>query len=61
MWHWRRIEISWTDSLKTYYESQGGNQYPTYKKRREGNWIRHIWRGNCHLKHIIEVKTEENI
>jgi hypothetical protein len=27
--------------------------------RRKANWIGHIWRRNCLLKHIIEGKTEE--
>jgi len=27
-------------------------------KRRKANWIDHFLRGNCVLKHVIEVKTE---
>jgi hypothetical protein len=27
-------------------------------KRRKANWIGHILRRNCHLKHVTEGKTE---
>jgi hypothetical protein len=27
-------------------------------KRRKANWIGHILRGNCFLKHVIEGKIE---
>jgi hypothetical protein len=30
-------------------------------KRRKANWIGHILRGNCLLKHVIEGKLEERI
>jgi hypothetical protein len=30
-------------------------------KGRKANWIGHIWRGNCLLKHINEGKIEESI
>jgi hypothetical protein len=30
-------------------------------KRREGNWIGHILRRNCLLKHVIEGKLEGRI
>jgi len=30
-------------------------------KRRKANWIGHIWRGNCLLKHVIEGKKEGRI
>ena len=33
-------------------------KHPTYKKLRESNWIGHILRGNCRLKHIMEEKME---
>ena len=39
-------------------ESQGGEEYPTYNKNDEGNWIGHILCRNCLLKHVIEGKTE---
>jgi len=30
-------------------------------KRRKANWIGHIVRGNCFLKHVIEGKIEGRI
>jgi hypothetical protein len=30
-------------------------------KRRKANWIGHIWRRNCLLKHVIEGKLEGRI
>jgi hypothetical protein len=41
--------------------SQGGEEYPTYKKIRKANWIGHILRRNCLLKHVIEGKIEGTI
>jgi hypothetical protein len=65
MWCWRRVEkISWTDRV--------GNEevLPRVKeernilhtvKRRKDNWIGHILRRNCLLKHVIEGKMEGGI
>jgi len=36
--------------------SQEGDEYPT--KRIKANWIGHILRRNCLLKHVIEGKIE---
>ena len=30
-------------------------------KRREGDWIGHILRGNCFLKHVVEGKIEGTV
>jgi hypothetical protein len=30
-------------------------------KRRQANWIGHIWRCNCLLEHVIERKTERKV
>jgi hypothetical protein len=30
-------------------------------ERRNADWIGHIWRRNCPIKHIIEGKVEERI
>jgi hypothetical protein len=38
----------------------GGEEYPTYNKKK-ANWIGHILRRNCLLKHAIEGKLEERI
>jgi hypothetical protein len=35
-------------------KSQVEEEYPTYTKRRKGNWIGHILRRNCLLKHVIK-------
>jgi hypothetical protein len=60
MWCWRRMEkISWTD--------RGSNEAVLHSlkeernilhtiRRRKANWIGHILRRNCLLKHIIEGK-----
>jgi hypothetical protein len=55
------MEISWTDRVRNEEvfidKSQGGEEYPAYKKkRRKANWIDHILRRNCLLKHVIEGK-----
>jgi hypothetical protein len=65
MWCWRRKEkISWTDRvtnkavLHTVREQR--NILHTVK-RRKANWIGHILRRNCLLKHVIEGKVERRI
>ena len=54
------MEISWTDRMKRegVLHSQGGEEYPTYNKKRKANWIGHILHKNCLLKHVIEGKIE---
>jgi hypothetical protein len=42
-------------------QSQGGEEYPTYIKRRKANWIGHTLRRNCLLKHVIVGKLEGRI
>jgi hypothetical protein len=39
---------------------KGGEECPTYS-RRKANWISHILRRNCLLKHIIEGKIRGRI
>jgi hypothetical protein len=38
MWCWRRMEISWTESVinEEVLQSQGGKEYPTYNKKKKG-------------------------
>jgi hypothetical protein len=53
----RRMEkISWTDLVKTKYwiESRERGIIVLTVNRRKANWIGHILRGNCLLKHGIE-------
>jgi len=64
MWCWRKTEkISWTDCVRNWSvtKSQVEEEYPTYSKRRKGNWIGHILRRNFLLKHVIEEKIEGRI
>jgi hypothetical protein len=49
------------EKWRSITQSQGGQEYPTYKKRRKANWIGHILRRNCLLKHVIEGKLEGRI
>jgi hypothetical protein len=61
MWCWRRMEISWTDSVRNEGVLRGvkaeRNMLQT-TKRRKINCIGHILRRNCLLKHVIEGKME---
>jgi hypothetical protein len=57
---WRMMEISWTDRVKNgkalRRAKEEGNILDT-TKRRKVNWISHILRRNCHLKHVFEGKV----
>ena len=60
MLFWRRMEkISWTDLVRNEEVLQrvkeGRNILQTMK-RMKANWICHILRRNCLLKHIVEGK-----
>jgi hypothetical protein len=61
MWYWRKIKISWTDRVRneevllTVMDERNTQQ--TIKKRK-ANWIGHILRRNCLLKHGIKGKIE---
>ena len=59
---WRRLAISWTDRVKNEKVLQivkdETDMQHTLKIER-ANWIGHILRMNCPLKHIIEGKIEE--
>jgi hypothetical protein len=62
LWCWRRMEkISWTDSVRNEEVlrrvKEERNILHTVK-RRKANWIGHILRRNCLLKHGIEGKLE---
>jgi hypothetical protein len=64
MWCWRRMEISWTDRVRNeevlHIVKEERNILHTIK-RRKANWIGHILRRNCLLKHVIEGKIEGRI
>jgi hypothetical protein len=62
MWCWRRMEkISWTDRVRNeevLHRGKKERNIPHTIKRRKANWIGHILRRNCLLKHVIEGKLE---
>jgi hypothetical protein len=65
MWCWRRMEkISWPDRVRNeevlHRVKEERNILHTIK-RRKTNWIGHILRRNCLLKHVIEGKLEESL
>jgi hypothetical protein len=65
MWCWRRMEkISWTDRVRNeevlHRVKEERNILHTIK-RIKANWIGHILRRNCLLKHVIEGKLERRI
>jgi hypothetical protein len=57
-------KISWTDRVRNeevlHRVLEERNIVHTIK-RRKANWIGHILRGNCLLKHVIEGKLEGRI
>jgi hypothetical protein len=65
MWCWRRLEkISWTDRVRNEDVLQRVKEERNILhtiKRRKANWIGHILRRNCLLKHMIEGKLEGRI
>jgi hypothetical protein len=65
IWCWRRMEkISWTDRVRNeeVLHRVKEERYIVHTiKRRKANWIGHILRTNCLLKHVIEGKLEGRI
>jgi hypothetical protein len=62
MWCWRRMEkIRWIDRVRNeevlHRVKEERNILHTIK-RRKANWLGHILRRNCLLKHVIEEKLE---
>ena len=60
-WRWRRMEeISWTDHVgkEILHRVKEERDIVQTIKRREGNWIGHIFCRNCHRKHVIEGKID---
>jgi hypothetical protein len=55
------MEISWTDRVKyeeVLHRVKEEMNFLHTIKRRKANWIGHILRRNCLLKHVIEGKLE---
>jgi hypothetical protein len=52
IWRWRGMENYYKESRRKK------NSLPTIK-RRKANWIGHILRRNCLLKHVTEGKVKE--
>jgi hypothetical protein len=64
MWSWRRKKISWIDRARNEEEShrvKGKSNILYTTKGRKANWIGHILRRNCLLRHITEGKIEGRI
>jgi hypothetical protein len=62
IWCWRRMQkISWTDRVRNeevlHRVKEERNILHTIR-RRKANWIGHILRKNCLLKHVIEGNLE---
>jgi hypothetical protein len=57
-------KISWTDHVRNEKVLRGVKEERNIihtVKRRKADWIGHILRRNCLLKHIIERKIKERI
>jgi hypothetical protein len=64
MWCRRRMEISWTDSVRNeevLHRDKEERNILNAIKRRKANWIAHILRRNCLLKHVIEGELDGRI
>jgi hypothetical protein len=57
------MEIRWTDRAKNevLFRAREERNILHTIKRRKANWIGHILRRNCLLKHVIEGKKEGEI
>jgi hypothetical protein len=53
-------KISWTDRVRkeVLHRVKDKRNIVQTVNRRKANWIGHILRRNCLLKHVIEGKTE---
>jgi hypothetical protein len=64
MWHWRRMEISWTDHVRddeVLLKVKEQRNILHEIKKRKANWIGHILRRNFPLQQVIEGKIKEGI
>ena len=61
MWCCRRIEFIWTDRVRNEEVLQRVKEEKNILqtiKRRKADWIGHILRRNCSLRHVTERKRE---
>jgi len=61
VWYWEKMEkISGNDRVtdEVLRRVDDGRNILHRINRRKANWIGHIWRRNCLLKHVIEGKIE---
>jgi len=65
MWRSKRMEkVSWTDCVRKEEVLQKVKEERNIlqtMKRRKANWIGHILRRNCLLKHVIERKDRNKV
>ena len=65
MWCCSRVEeTSWTDRVRNEELFHGAKEERNILrtiKRRKADWIGHIMRRNCFLKHVIEGQIERRI
>jgi hypothetical protein len=47
--------------MRKYYRAKEESNILQTIKRKKANWIGHIFRTNCHLKHVFEGKIEGRI
>jgi hypothetical protein len=57
------MEISWTERVRNevFHRVKEGRSIIHTAKRKKANWIGHILRRNCLLRHVIEGKLEGRI
>jgi len=58
------MKINWTDHVRNEEVLHSVNEERNILRtinRRKANWIGHIMRRNCLLKHVIEGKKERKI
>ena len=57
-------KISWTDRVRNeevLLKVKGQENILHGISKRKANWIGHIWRRNCLLRHVVERKIEKRI
>ena len=58
MLRWRTVEIIWTDVKNEVLQRVKEERNILHTVKRTANWIGHIWRRKCLLKHVFEGKIE---